>query len=50
VEAEGLPVALVTLRADNPPPTPEDEDIVNAYVFDWMRLVMMRDTGFLMTD
>jgi hypothetical protein len=50
VEAEGLPVALVTLRADNPPPTPEEELMVNTFVFDWMRLVWQRDTGFLMSD
>jgi hypothetical protein len=50
VEAERLPVALVTLRADDPPPTPEDEPIVNTFVFSWWQLVTMRDTGFLMTD
>lgn len=50
LRAEGLPVALVTLRADNPPPTPEDETIVSAFVFSWMRLIASRDTGFLVSD
>ncbi len=50
VEAEGLPVALVTLRAENPAPTPEDEPIVNTFVFSWWRIIMQRDTRFLMSD
>ncbi len=50
VKAEGLPVALVTLRADNPSPTPEDESIVNTFVFSWTRLLFSRDTGFLVSD
>lgn len=47
VEAEGLPVALVVMRADDPPPTPENESRVNSAVFSWMRLVVYQDLLFL---
>jgi len=50
VEAEGLPVAIVTLRAENPAPTPEDEPVVNTFVFSWWRQILPLDTGFLMSD
>ncbi len=50
VEVEGLPVALVTLRADNPPPTPEDQAVWNTFVFNWWEQIMVYDTGFLMSD
>jgi len=46
-EAEGLPVALVVMRADDPPPTPEDASMVNTAVFSWMRMIVSRDTLFL---
>jgi hypothetical protein len=48
VDVAGTPVALVVMRADDPPPTPADAPIVNTYVFSWVELVYARDLGFLM--
>lgn len=50
VKSEGIPVALVTMRADNPSPTAEYEPIANTAVFSWLQLIVNRDTGFLMSD
>jgi hypothetical protein len=47
VEAGGLPVALVLVRAEDPAPTPPDQEQVNAYVVPWVDLVSRRDVGFL---
>ena len=47
VEAEGLPVAVVVMRADDPPPTPQDAPLVNTAVWAWMRMIVYRDTLFL---
>jgi hypothetical protein len=47
VEAGGLPVALVLVRADDPPPTPADQVMANAAVPSWIDLVNRRDLGFL---
>jgi hypothetical protein len=46
-KVNNLPVALVSMRVDDPPPTPEDQEQVHAAVFDWMRMVLTRDTAFL---
>jgi hypothetical protein len=50
VEAEGLPVALVVMRVDDPPPTPEDQAMVNAGVFSWSYMVTGRDLLFLIVE
>jgi hypothetical protein len=50
VKAEGLPVALVVMRVDDPPPIPEDAPLVNAAVLSWYELVTRRDTLFLMIE
>jgi len=47
VEASGLPVALVLVRAEDPAPTPPDQERVNAYVVPWLDMVLRRDLGFL---
>ena len=47
IEAEGLPVALVVMRADDPPPTPQDAQLVNTAVWAWIRMILYRDTLFL---
>lgn len=47
VEAGGLPVALVLIRAEDPPPTPPDQAQVNAAIAWWVDLVIARDYGFL---
>ncbi len=47
VEAEGLPVALVVMRADDPPPTPASEPLVNTAVWSWIHMILYRDTLFL---
>lgn len=46
-KAEGLPAALVVLRADDPPPSADESGPVNANVFSWPRLIFTRDLGFL---
>ncbi len=48
VEIEELPVALVVMRADDPPPTPADEPRVRTSVFSWIDMVVRRDTLFLL--
>jgi hypothetical protein len=35
------------MRADDPPPTPEDQQMVNSAVLAWVDLVFARDIGFL---
>jgi len=47
VEAGGLPVALVLVRAEDPSPTPPEQEQVNAYVVPWFDMVLRRDLGFL---
>lgn len=47
IDVDGLPVALVVMRADDPPPTPEDQQMVNSAVLAWVDLVFARDIGFL---
>jgi hypothetical protein len=49
IEAGGLPVALVAMRVDDPPPTPEDQTMVNTAVLPWIDLVIRHDTLFLVT-
>jgi hypothetical protein len=46
VEANGLPVALVTMRVDDPPVAPEGER-ANAAVLSWADMVYRRDLGYL---
>jgi hypothetical protein len=46
VEANGLPVALVTMRVDDPPIAPEGER-ANTGVLSWADMVYRRDLGFL---
>jgi hypothetical protein len=46
VEANGLPVALVTMLVDDPPIAPEGEQ-ANASVLSWSDMVYRRDLGFL---
>jgi hypothetical protein len=46
VEASGLPVALVTMRVDDPPIAPEGER-ANTGVLSWADMVYRRDLGFL---
>jgi len=46
VEASGLPVALVTMRVDDPPIAPEGER-ANTRVLSWADMVYRRDVGFL---
>jgi hypothetical protein len=46
-EVDGLPVALVVMRAADPPPTPEEEPLARAGVFSWIDLIFARDVGFL---
>jgi len=46
VESSGLPVALVTMRVDDPPVAPEGER-ANASVLSWADMVYRRDLGFL---
>jgi hypothetical protein len=46
VEANGPPVALVTMRADDPPIAPEGER-ANTSVLSWADMVYRRDLGFL---
>jgi hypothetical protein len=46
-EVDGLPVALVVMRAADPLPTPEDEPVARAGVFSWIDLIFARDWGFL---
>jgi hypothetical protein len=41
-----LPVALVSMRVDDPLPS-EDEQQVNTAVFAWIQMVLSRDTAFL---
>ncbi|MBW8012782.1 MAG: hypothetical protein FVQ83_16310 [Chloroflexi bacterium] len=50
VQAAGLPVAVVVMRADDPPPTPDDEPMVNTYVISWLRMLNRRDTLFLVSE
>jgi hypothetical protein len=47
VKANGLPVAVILVRADDPPPAPPDQATVGAAVSSWWDLVMRRDLGFL---
>ncbi len=47
VTANGLPVALVTMRVDDPPPAPEDSTLANASVWAWSNMIYSRDYGFL---
>ena len=47
VEAGGLPVALVLVRADDPPPIPPDQPLGNVAVPWWADIVWNRDLGFL---
>lgn len=42
-----LPVALISMRVDDPPPSPEGEELANASVFAWNRMILARDTAFL---
>jgi hypothetical protein len=49
VQAGELPVALVVMRVDDPPPTPPNASRVNTGVFVWYHLVTRRDTLFLAT-
>ncbi len=46
----GLPVALLVMRIDDPPPTPDDQPFVNASVLPWVELIASRDVGFLAFD
>lgn len=46
-KVDGLPVTLVSMRVDDPLPTPEDQDQPNANVLTWTQLVWARDTLFL---
>jgi hypothetical protein len=46
-KVDGLPVALVSMRVDDPLPTPEGQDLPNAGVLAWVQLVLARDTLFL---
>jgi hypothetical protein len=46
-KVDGLPVALVSMRVDDPLPTPEGEDLPNTGVLAWTQLVLARDTLFL---
>jgi hypothetical protein len=48
-EAGGLPVALVVMRVSDPPPTPENEPRVNAFVVPWFQIVFNLDLLFLTT-
>jgi len=47
VEAGGLPVGMILVRADDPLPTPPDQRLVNAAVPRWISMVELRDLGFL---
>ncbi|MCX9080548.1 MAG: hypothetical protein OIN84_21485 [Candidatus Methanoperedens sp.] len=47
IEVDGLPVALVTMRVDDPPPAPVDAAMPNAGVFSWYDMVLRLDLGFL---
>ena len=49
IEVQGLPLTLAVMRVDDPPPTPENADRVNADVFTWSALFFSRDTLFLIT-
>ncbi len=46
-QAEGLPVALIVMRANDPPPTPDDQRMVNSSVFAWVQLILRRDLAFM---
>lgn len=46
-EYGGLPVALVVLRVDDPPPTPDEQPLVDAHVLSWWELIARWDVGFL---
>jgi len=46
-KVNNLPVALVSMRIDDPFPTPEGQELPNAAVFSWVQMVQARDTLFL---
>jgi hypothetical protein len=46
-KVDGLPVALLSMRVDDPLPTPEGQELPNAGVLAWIQLVLARDTLFL---
>lgn len=48
IEVNGLPVALVTMRVDDPPVAAAGE-IANTGILGWLKLVQARDLGFLLT-
>jgi len=45
---DGVPVAWITMRVDDPPPAPEGQP-ANTGVLAWVDLVMARDYGFLVS-
>jgi hypothetical protein len=47
ITIDGLPVAIVVMRVDDPPPTPDDAEQVNASVLGWITMVERRDIGYL---
>lgn len=49
-KVNGLPVALVSMRVDDPAPTPDGQELPNAAVFTWSQMVWSRDTLFLATE
>jgi hypothetical protein len=48
IEIDGLPVALVVMRVDDPPVAAEGEQ-ANSAVFNWITVIERRDLGFLLT-
>jgi hypothetical protein len=49
-EASALPVALVVIESPNPPPTPPEQEMVNALVIPWIRFLDPFDVLFLATE
>lgn len=47
VDVYGVPVALVTMRIDDPSPATDDSGMPNTAVLSWGDLVYARDIGFL---
>jgi len=47
VEVGGLPVALVTMRVDDPSPATDDSGRPNTAVLSWVDVLMTLDVGFL---
>lgn len=44
------PVALVSMRVDDPLPTPDGEQLSNTGLLSWSQVVFVRDTGFLAVE